>query len=207
MLDRSVNGSDHAFGFISKTHGHIIGIEMVPDSHLPPPPFGTFIKCNVENEILIGIVFNAKIKNINVRPDDPEQSPAVLMIESKQSRIQLIAELQAVMIGSMVSGTDHFRHHYYQNPTIDSPVFAINESMLNQFAFSLNYIKTLINLSDNIPTNDLIITLIRKFSLYYPDKHVYSKFIYQELNELFDYDRYKVNHIIDRAGIHVTIRM
>jgi hypothetical protein len=206
MLDQSVHGSDHPFGFISKIHGHIIGIDMDPDFHLPPPPFGSFVQCRVVDEIIIGIVFNAKIKNITIRPDDPSQSPAVVMAESKRSRVQLVAELHAAMIGSMMIGTGHFRHHFYQNPTVGEPVFPINESTLNRFAFNFSYFKTLIHLQSYFPFDDLLITQIRKFSGYYPDRDQYTEFIYKELNTLFDYDKNKVNGIIDQSGIHVKVR-
>ncbi len=198
--------NDQSFGFVTKLHDRILWIEMNPDSHLPPPPFGTFIECITDDEKLIGIVYHARIKNIELRPEDPEQSPAVLFHDTKQTRVRLLSELQAVLIGSTQAGSEYFRQHYYNNSLFHEPVYALDEAHLGRFSINFSYFGTLLNMRQLLPIEDLLLTHIRKFFGFYTDKEKYSDFVYRELNLLFNHDHHMINRIIDRSGIHVKIR-
>lgn len=198
--------ADQSIGVITKFHGQIMWIEMNPGSHRPPPPFGTIVQCSIENETLLGIIFNAKIKRITTFPADTLQSPSLADDGRKQHRIVLVPELQAILIGSTSAGSDLFRQHFYHNPVPDVAVYEAGEKYLGKLSFDFSYFRTILNSAVNLPVEELLLTMVRKFSGYYPDKEKYSEIIYKELNLLYDSNQGMVNRIIDRTGCNVKIR-
>lgn len=196
--------ADQHFGFISRYHDHIAWIEMDSASNRPPPAFGSFVQCVAEDEIFYGIVFNGKIKNIdlNNNPVDMEQSPSVVSGESKKPRVKLTAELQAVVIGSAIYGTGQFRRHFYKQPVTGSAVSVLNETELMCFASDFSYFRTVIGLRYAVPAEELLISLIRKFAAFFSDQRQYASLIGKELNKLFTDDHTLTGQIILRSGIY-----
>ncbi len=196
--------AEQYFGFISRYHDHVAWIDMDSGSHRPPPAFGTFVKCEAEDEIFYGIIFNGKIKDIDLclSPSDREQSPSVLSDESKKPRVRLTAELQAVIVGSAISGTGQFRRHFYRQPATGSAVSVLHESELVRFASDFSYFRTVISLRYAVPAEELLINLIRKFSVFFGEPKNYASHVGKELNKLFDDDHTLTGQIILRSGIY-----
>lgn len=192
------------FGFITRYHDHIAWIEMDSGFHRPPPAFGSFVQCAANDEIFYGIIFNGKIKNIDLNnsPVDREQSPSVVSWETKKPRVRLTAELQAVIIGSAQAGSGQFRRHFYDQPVAGSAVSVLNEAEITRFASDFSYFRTVIGLRYAVPAEELLINLIRKFAVFFSDPKSYASHVGKELNKLFADDHTLTGQIILRSGIY-----